>query len=110
MLKIATLCFWVLATCVAKFRAKAVLPIAGLAAIIINSPGCSPVVILSSAYHPVPSPVISFLFSAKTSKLFSVLANISFIDLNSDDFLFLIIFNIFFSDSSNISFIGSSES
>jgi hypothetical protein len=41
------------------FKAKAVLPMAGRAAIIINSFSCNPVVNLSKSYQPVAKPVIS---------------------------------------------------
>ena len=75
---------------------------------IINSPGCSPVVTLSKSYNPVANPVISFLFSAKNSKFASVFCNTSLIDLNSVDFLFFTISKIFFSELSKISLTVSS--
>ena len=81
---------------------------AGRAAIIINSLGCSPVVSLSTSYQPVARPVTSPLCSDNLSRSACVFCKISLIDLNSLDFLFFTMFNIFFSELSNISFTVSS--
>jgi hypothetical protein len=56
-LKIAHGCLFVAAMCSAMFTAKAVLPIDGLAATMIISPFCSPLVISSSSKKPVSMPV-----------------------------------------------------
>ena len=61
--------FDIIETYSAIFKAKAVLPIEGLPAIIINSDGWSPAVILSSSVKPVLRPGTLFLSLNKFSSL-----------------------------------------
>ena len=59
MLNMATGLSSASAVCSAIFSAKAVLPIDGLPAMIINSPLWRPAVMLSSSLNPDETPVIS---------------------------------------------------
>ena len=81
--KIAIFFFVDLAAAAAIFNAKAVLPTAGRAAIIINCVSCKPSVTLSKSLKPVVKPVILPLFFTSISISSCVLTRTSCIFLNS---------------------------
>ena len=65
------------ATYLAMFSAKAVLPIAGRAATMIRSEGCNPLVLWSRSAKPVGRPVTSLSWAEFRSRVSKVLGRMS---------------------------------
>ena len=93
-----------LAAFIAIFKARALLPTAGLAAIIISWLGWKPDVRLSKSHKPDVIPVMLPLFLANVSKSPWAFDKTSWMLLNSLVLLFLDTFKIFFSALSNKSY------